>query len=172
MRSMTNLSFRPTRPTRGFTLIELVIVIVILGIVAAVAVPRFLDLRSQARTAQLQGVFTATQSATTIAFAACQLDAVCDPSLPADNSAATRVCPQASCAPGEFITTHYGYPNATEPGIVRMLIRQGVRFTGGGTQINLRSGEMTSNLNGCRVRYIRANAPGERPQIDLFATAC
>ena len=151
MRSMTNLSFRPTRPTRGFTLIELVIVIVILGIVAAVAVPRFLDLRSQARTAQLQGVFTATQSATTIAFAA---------------------CPQASCAPGEFITTHYGYPNATEPGIVRMLIRQGVRFTGGGTQINLRSGEMTSNLNGCRVRYIRANAPGERPQIDLFTSAC
>lgn len=160
------------RRTNGFSLIELVVVIVLLGILAAVAVPRFLDLRSQARTAQLEGVFRATHSAATIAFAACQLDQECNPSLPADNTRATRVCPQSNCAAGEFVSTHYGYPNASEPGIVRMLIRHGVRFTGGGTQINLRSGEMASNLNGCRVRYIRASGPGERPQIELFAAAC
>lgn len=160
------------RRTDGFSLIELVVVIVLLGILAAVAVPRFLDLRSEARTAQLDGVLRATQSAATIAFAACELDPVCNPSLPADNSTATRVCPQPSCAPGEFITTHYGYPNASEPGIVRMLVRHSVRFTGGGTRINLRSGEMASNLNGCRVRYSRASGPGERPKVELFAAAC
>lgn len=53
----------------GFTLIELVMVIVILGILAAAALPKFVNLKGDAELAAVQGIAGAISSGNTINYA-------------------------------------------------------------------------------------------------------
>lgn len=95
---------------KGFTLIELVVVIVILGILAAVAIPKFVDLSKDARTGVMKGVEGAMRSADMMIYAK---------SAAAGISSVASVAANATAAPlpiqvnGVAVGTAYGYALTT-----------------------------------------------------------
>ncbi|HEU4765089.1 MAG TPA: prepilin-type N-terminal cleavage/methylation domain-containing protein, partial [Candidatus Eisenbacteria bacterium] len=68
-RAQGGLGMFRSKSESGFTLIELVIVIVILGILAAVAIPKYEDMREQARVATIKGQLGSIRSAIAIQYA-------------------------------------------------------------------------------------------------------
>ena len=103
------------RNQKGFTLIELIVVIVILGILAATALPRFINVASDARIAAMNGVAGGMRSAAALAQARY---------LVTGNLAAETVnmgVGAGAAAVVVDVVAGTGFPDASARGIVRAM---------------------------------------------------
>ena len=73
MASNNKLRLHGLRSERGFTIIELTMVIVLLSVLAAVAIPNYIDFRTDAKNSATQGGLGSMRAALAIGVAAIQL---------------------------------------------------------------------------------------------------
>jgi len=135
----------------GFTLVELIVVIVILGILAAVAVPRFMGLETEARIAAVKSMGGTLQSAANMAHGVCM----------------ARGCANGAiiAMDGQNITFRFGYPDNAS---MRLLLQSTEGFTpsaGAGNRLT-KAGSRTAN---CWVQYNQAANATTAPFVSYQA---
>lgn len=153
----------------GFTLIELVAVIVLLGVLAVTALPRFIDLRGDARAGILDSLVGSMQSAAVQVYAkALMQDSLAQNDTVNDN--------------GNTIGTRFGYPRANglngDQDISNLVDIQGdpsLVFQAGGNN-NRRvgydaDGDGNVTDDGCYAQYTNSTAVGTLPTIVVVSTA-
>lgn len=151
------------RRQSGFTLIELVIVIVVLGILAALAVPRFISLQREARIAVIDSLFNSVRSGSNIVYAK-------SAAIGQSDLLAGSVDLDGTAIAGGVVATVYGYPAATQGALTLLFDNLSPRygFTTAGTAVRLD----IDGIATCSVTYTAPTAAGLPPTIVRNITGC
>jgi len=149
----------------GFTLIELIIVIVIIGILAAIALPKYIAAQQDARVAKMNALFGSIRTAAALAKARCELDLVSNPAGTCTVAAGTVNMD------GTVVNMVNKYPAATAAGIQAAAsiipASDGVTVAGAGPITFTAVGAAVAA--NCQISYTAA-AANAAPTITLTAT--
>lgn len=165
---------------KGFTLIELIIVIIVIAILAAVAVSKYANLQSQARTAKAEAVYGAIRTAAALAKSLCVADlagltvpSTCTPTAGTVNMDGQLVdmvnqYPAATLA-GIIAATQFNVPTAPAPSLPYTDTTDGLVISVAGTTLTMQILGATTPAN-CQVTYTEAPAVNASPTFSIVTT--